>query len=286
MSVALPDRRAVESASWHGRIELAFSRAGERTILERRRVQMPLAVQRPFYPEGPSVCHALLLHPPGGMVGGDRLDIVLDVGERAAALVSTPAAAKWYRGDAPATQAALHRVAGDAYLEWLPQETIVFNGANVRQGTRVELAPESAWLGWEITRFGRTARGESFDGGTWRMDTEVWRGSTPLWIDRQRLDGGSRLLRSRYGLAGAPVVGTLAWVGKAAPPELVEAARGEWDGDACAGETGVTRLEQGLLCRYRGPSSADARGWFAAVWNLVRGYDGRGDASISRIWMT
>jgi urease accessory protein len=286
MSVALPDRRAVVSASWHGRIELAFSRAGERTILERRRVQMPLAVQRPFYPEVPSVCHALLLHPPGGMVGSDRLDIVFDVGERAAALVSTPAAAKWYRGDAPATLTALHRLAGGARLEWLPQETIVFNGANVRQRTRVELAPESAWCGWEITRFGRTARGESFDSGSWHMDTEVWRGRTPLWIDRQRLDGGSRLLRSRYGLAGEPVVGTLVWVGKAVSPELVEAARGEWDAGARAGETGVTRLEEGLLCRYRGPSSADARAWFAAVWNLVREFDRRGVAVAPRIWAT
>lgn len=280
------DRRAADPAAWHGRIDLAFSRANERTVVERRRVQMPLAVQRPFYPEGPRVCHALVLHPPGGMVGGDRLDITLEMSEHAEACVGTPAAGKWYRGGAAATQTVLHRLGAGARLEWLPQETIVFDGARVRQEARVELAPESAWLGWDITRFGRTARGEVFESGSWRMHTEVWRGRAPLWIDRQRLDGGSRLLRSGYGLAGAPVIGTFAWVGKAATPALVDAARAAWEAGDHIGESGVTRLAEGLLCRYRGSSSADARAWFAAVWNLVRAYDGRGVASTPRIWTT
>jgi urease accessory protein len=274
----------MEPAVWHGQLELAFSREGERTAFERRRVMMPLAVQRPFYPEGPSVCHALLLHPPGGMVGGDRLTVALDVHETAAAVVSTPAAAKWYRGLAPAVQAARHRLASGARLEYLPQESIVFDGADVHQRTRVELGLDSVWLGWEVTRFGRTARGEIFGRGRWRMDTEVWRGKALLWVDRQRLDGGSRVLHSHYGLDGAAVVGTLAWIGKPVAPEVIDAARAAWDTGTHAGEFGVTRLEQGMLCRYRGPSSADARAWFMAVWNLLREFDGRRSTAPLRIW--
>lgn len=274
----------MEPAAWHGQLELAFSREDERTAFERRRVKMPLAVQRPFYPEGPSVCHALLLHPPGGMVGGDRLDVALDVHEGAAAVVSTPAAAKWYRGLAPAVQTARHRLASGARLEYLPQESIVFDGADVHQRMHVELGSDSVWLGWEITRFGRTARGEIFGRGRWRMDTEVWCGNALLWVDRQRLDGGSRVLHSHYGLAGAAVVGTLAWIGKPVAPEVIDAARAAWDAGTHAGESGVTRLEQGLLCRYRGPSSADARYWFTAVWNLMREFDGRGSTAPLRIW--
>lgn len=271
---------------WHGVLDLAFSRDAERTLMERRRVCMPLAVQRPFYPEGPSVCHALALHPPGGMVGGDRLDIVLELREHAEALVSTPAAAKWYRGVARATQAVNQRVDRGARLEWLPQETIVFDGAEVEQTLRVDLGQEACWLGWEITRFGRSARGESFSHGTWRTTTEVWRGGVPLWIDRQRLAGGSRLLTSAYGLAGAPVIGTLAWLGKGVTPELVAAARTRWEIIGADGEVGTTRLAEGLLCRYRGPSSAAARAWFIAVWDLLREHDGGRAACPPRIWFT
>lgn len=272
--------------AWHGQLDLAFTCEGTRTVLERRRVRMPLALQRPFYPEGPSVCHALLLHPPGGMVGGDRLDIDLALNEGARALASTPSAAKWYRGLAPARQSVTQRLAGNSRFEWLPQETIVYAGADVRQTLYVDLAPGALWLGWEITRFGRTARGETFDSGSWRMATEVRRDGVPLWIDRQRLDGGSRMLSSAYGLAGAPVAATLAFVGSAVARELVEAARAHWSAGRYAGDAGVTRLQEGLLCRYRGPSSGDARAWFTEVWNLLRDNDGRPRACVPRIWAT
>jgi urease accessory protein len=275
-----------KSAPWHGELDLVFRRENETTFVERRRVCMPLALQRPFYPEGGSVCHVLVLHPPGGMVGGDRLDIAIDVQQRAEALISTPAAAKWYRGLARATQSVTHHVSEDGRLEWLPQETIVFDGADVEQTLRVELAPAATWLGWEITRFGRSARGETFRHGTWRMTAEVWRDGAPLWIDRQRLDGGSRVLDSAYGLAGAPVVGTLAWVGKSVTPALVDAARARWDTAGLDGEAGATRLTEGLLCRYRGPSSAAARAWFTEVWKLLRAYDNRGEVVAPRIWNT
>ena len=247
---------------------------------------MPLALQRPFYPEGNSVCHVLVLHPPGGMVGGDRLDIAIDVRPRAQALISTPAAAKWYRGLTRATQAMKHHVSDGGRLEWLPQETIVFDGADVEQSLRVELAPTATWLGWEVTRFGRSARGETFRCGAWRMTTEVWRDGAPLWIDRQRLDGGARVLASAYGLAGAPVVGALAWIGKSVTPDLIDAARACWDVAGLEGEAGATRLTEGLLCRYRGPSSAAARAWFTEIWKLVRAYDNRGEVVAPRIWKT
>jgi urease accessory protein len=267
-------------------LDVAFRRAGAQTVLERHRICMPLALQRPFYPEGTGVCHVLLLHPPGGMVGGDRLDISIDVADGAEALISTPSAAKWYRGHTRASQFVTHRLAAGAKFEWLPQETIVFDGADVEQRLRVDLAPGATWFGWDITRFGRSARGETFRHGHWRMNLEVWRDDVPLWIDRQRLDGGATILQSAYGLGNAPVVGTLAWIGKAVTPDAVESARELWNRAAFAGDAGVTRLELGLLCRYRGPSSADARAWFSEVWKLLRARDGRGKAVAPRIWNT
>jgi urease accessory protein len=286
MSAVASEQRNVHRDSWHGRLDVGFSRAAERTVLERRCVQMPLAIQRPFYPEGPSVCHVLMLHPPGGMVGGDRLNIAFELDAGANALASTPSAAKWYRGLRPAYQIARHRLASNARFEWLPQETIVFNGADVHQQLRVELAAGAGWLGWEVTRFGRSARGETFDRGAWRMDSEVWRDGVPLWIDRQRLDGGSRLLTSSYGLGGAPVIGTMAWVGAPVATEVVDASRARWETQHLEGEAGVTRLQHGMLCRYRGRSSSAARAWFTAVWRLLREFDGRTAAAVPRIWRT
>ena len=177
-------------------------------------------------------------------------------------------------------------MASAAHFEWLPQETIIFSGADVRQRLRVELAAEASWLGWEVTRFGRSARDETFDDGAWRMNTEVWREGSPLWIDRQHLAGGSRMLNSAYGRGGAPVIATLAWIGTAVGPEIVDAARELWHSAKLDGEAGVTRLQHGMLCRYRGSSSAAARAWFIAVWDKVRSQYRGSAACAPRIWRT
>lgn len=277
---------AKKAATWHGRLELGFARVADCTELVKRSVCMPLALQRPFYPEGPQVCHILLLHPPGGLVGGDRLEIHLDLQLASEVLVTTPSAGKWYRSEHEAQQVTQIQLAAGAHLEWLPQESIVFDHAHVRQQLHVELAPGATWLGWDITRFGRSASGEQFRHGQWRSQIEVWRAGEPLWIDRQQLTGGSRLLDSAYGLAGQPVIGTLAWVGQALTPLLVERARELWTTLAAEGEAGVTRLPQGLLCRYRGPSSSVARQWFMSVWDLLRREQRGRAAQPPRIWNT
>jgi urease accessory protein len=177
------------------------------------------------------------------------------------------------------------QVDADACLEWLPQETIVFNGAIYRQDLRVELAPGASWLGWEITRFGRTARGERFLQGEWRSHTEIWQQGLPLWIDRQWLPGGEEIINSPHGLAGQPIVGSLAWVGVAVEPAVVEKARSLWTAVERQGEAGVTRLQAGLLCRYRGSSTAEVRSWFIDVWHLLRLSFLARPKCIPRVWL-
>ncbi|MCP9438288.1 MAG: urease accessory protein UreD [Nitrospira sp.] len=277
---------AASAAGWHGRLTLAFERRGTRTALAHSQAQMPLALQRAFYPEGEEVCHVLMLHPPGGMVGGDRLDITVTLGAQARALVTTPSAAKWYRATRTAAQQVTLRVAAGAQLEWLPLETIVFDGAIASQHLQAELEPGARLAVWDVVRFGRSAHGERFTRGRWRSAMEITRAGRPLWIDRQQLAGGSPLMRSAYGLADQPVAGTFAWLGDAAPDALIEAARGAWRDGAYPGEAGVTRLAEGLLCRYRGPSSAAARAWFTQIWDLLRRHAWTAPAMIPRIWST
>ena len=266
------DNAPLSISPWHGSVNLIYAQSHGKTQLISSQVKAPLKVQRPFYPEGPRVCHSVILHTAGGVVGGDRLSIGCQIEPHAQALITTAAAGKIYRSNGLKSHQSIQvQAAEDGYLEWLPQETIVFNGAIYQQDMRVELAPGAKWLGWEITRFGRSARGERFLQGEWRSHTEVWQQGRPLWVDRQWLPGGEEILNSPHGLAGKPVVASLSWVGQAVSPDIVEKARMLWDRqNTTTGEAGVTRSIAGLLCRYRGFSTTEVKNWFMDVWQLLR----------------
>ncbi|MEQ8383618.1 MAG: urease accessory protein UreD [Coleofasciculus sp. A1-SPW-01] len=272
---------------WQGSLELVYANDQGKTRLVRDRITSPLKVQRPFYPEGQGVCHTVALHTAGGIVGGDRLSQTIHLQENAQALITTAAASKIYRSNGQRANQRIHiHVEAGACLEWLPQETIVFNGADYQQQMTVELAPGASWLAWEITRFGRTARKERFLQGDWRSHTEIWQQGHPLWIDRQWLPGGEAVLDSPHGLAGEPIVGTLIWMGPPVSSEIIDNARSLWTADQRQGEAGVTQTQaQGLLCRYRGSSTTEVRNWFTQVWQCLRlTYLGR-NVSQPRVWL-
>ncbi|MBE8966411.1 urease accessory protein UreD [Nostocales cyanobacterium LEGE 12452] len=266
---------------WHGKLNLVYADRQGKTQLIYNHQQAPLKVQRPFYPEG-EICHSVILHTAGGVVGGDRLSSNIHLQPQAQALITTAAASKIYRSNGlQARQNIEMQVDAGACLEWLPQETILFNDAIYRQDLRVELATGASWLGWEITRFGRSARGEKFLQGEWRSHTEIWQEGIPLWIDRQWLRGSEETFHSPHSLGGKPIVGSLVWVGGAVSGEIVEKTRNLWDGK---GEAGVSRLQHGLLCRYRGASTSEARNWFIDVWQMLRvSFLNRGNC-IPRVW--
>lgn len=264
-------QESIPSTSWHGKLELEFARTDDTTQLIHNQGVAPLKVQRSFYPEGKEVCHSVILHTAGGIVGGDRLSTTTRLQPQANALITTAAAGKVYRSNGlEARQAIQIQVGEGACLEWLPQETILFAGADYRQDLHVELAPTGSWLGWEMTRFGRSARGEQFLQGNWRSHTEVWREGVPLWIDRQWLTGNEITLHSPHGLAGYPVVGSFAFVGNTIDAETIAKIRLLWETGNYEGEAGVTRLMAGIICRYRGSSTQEVRHWLKQVWHLLR----------------
>jgi len=267
---------------WHGKLNLVYADFLGTTVLIHNSHQAPLKVQRPFYPEGQKVCHSVILHTAGGVVGGDRMTLNFHLQPNTQALITTAAASKIYRSNGTQAKQSINiQVDAGACLEWFPQETIVFNGAIYRQDLRVELATKASYLGWEITRFGRSARGEKFVQGEWRNHTEIWQQGKPLWIDRQWLPGSEEVFHSPHGLAGQPITGSLVWVGSSVSAEIVEKARSRWNG---GGEVGVTRLENGFLCRYRGCSTSEVRNWFIDVWQLLRmSFLNRGNC-IPRVW--
>jgi urease accessory protein len=266
---------------------LIYARYAQGTQVVHSFAQAPFKVQRPFYPEGDDVCHSVILHTAGGIVGGDRLSMHLQLEPNAQALVTTAAATKVYRTNGQDAQQIVHiQIAKDACLEWFPQETIVFAGAEAGQQFNIELAPEALWMGWDVTRLGRSARGELFLQGNWRSQTEVWQQGRLLWVDPQWIPGDPAIWHSPHGLANRPVVGSFAMLGRTVEPDVVTAVRSRWQNQNSTAEIGVTRLMSGILCRYRGTSTLEAKQWFTAVWQLLRQlYSGR-PICVPRVWPT
>ena len=274
---------------WHGRLNLVYANRDGSTQIIHNQMQAPLKVQRPFYPEGKEICHSVILHTAGGVVGGDRLSSNFHLQPNAKALITSAAASKIYRSSRLESQQNIDiKLEPGANLEWLPQETIVFDGAIYQQNLRVQLAPKASILLWEITRFGRTARGEKFLSGKWRSHTEIWQQNRPLWIDRQLLIGGDKMLESPHGLAGKPVVATLTLVGEPITTELLEKVRAlpsEATINPGNSTIGVTRIPNGLVCRYCGISTAAARDWFVGIWDLLRLSLSERPCCLPRVWV-
>ena len=273
---------------WSAALELAFAADGGATRLARRAHRGPFVVQRPFFPEGRDVCHVYLLHPPGGLVGGDELRLDLRVGPAAHTLVTTPAAGKAYRTTGPvARQSHALIVEAGGTLEWLPQETIVYAGASVEIETHVDLAQGARFFGAETLCFGLPARGEPFARGSCRQMFDLRRAGAPILIERGRFEGGAPVQQAVWGLGGATVL-TLIVAAPAPEAAIVEGLR------ALAAETpggdraAVTVLGEGtaLVVRHLGGGAERARAFAQAIWQSVRpALLGRA-ATAPRIWAT
>jgi urease accessory protein len=275
----------VEIHSWRAELSLAFERRGGRTVLAQRRHEGPLVGQKPLYPEGDAVCHAILVHPPGGIAGGDELVFRTHGGAGTHVLLTTPAATKWYRSlGAWAKQCTRIEAGSSACVEWLPQESIVFNAARASISLDVDLAADAVFIGWDILCFGRTGAGESFSQGECRLHSCIRRERRPVWFERGVLRAGDRLCTSPAGLHGRSVCGTLVAAAPGIDRALLAACRGERVG--ASDVAAVTQTPDVLVVRYLGHSSAAAREYFQRIWRLVRPALAARPAQTPRIWNT
>jgi len=277
---------------WAAALALGFEARNEGgaapiTRLVRRRHVGPLRVQRPFYPEGKTgCCHVYLLHPPGGLVSGDELRIEAEVGEGSHALLTTPAAAKLYKADSHGVAWGQHtrlQVAKGATLEYLPQETIAFDGSRGEQTTTVELASGAKTLGWEVLALGRPASDLPFATGALEQRFHLSLDGKPLWIERQLLDPKHPRFTGAWGQGGATVQATLWAVGLDDEAGAIEALREELpDHNRWA----VTRRQGVLLLRYLGADRNEAWALCEQAWHLLRPRLIGLKAHTPRIWLT
>ncbi|MDG0854538.1 urease accessory protein UreD [Roseateles puraquae] len=276
-----------DAVRWPARLALSATRDGEATRVHARH-DGPLRLLKTLYPEGRGVAHAVLVHPPGGLVGGDRLDIDIDVQPGAHLLVTTPAATRFYRSTAgAATQAVQARVATGARLEWLPQETLAYPACDARNEVRLTLAEGASLFATEVLGLGLPAAGEPFDRGRLLQHLEV----TGQWLDRGWLDAADRaLLDGPCGLAGHGVLGTLVYAQTEAlsmAPLLLDEARELLD---AVPRSGVTHLQSPggalLLARVVGDDVESVTLALRRVRALWRDRLWQLSAADPRIWAT
>ena len=269
-------------------LRLAFARDAATTRLVRREHVGPLLVQKPLYPEGSECCHAVIVHPPGGVLGGDQLTIQARVADGAQALLSTPGAAKWYRANGRiASQHLDIDIGTGAAMEWLPQETIFFNQADVVLDSRIALQGDARYLGCEILCFGRTASGERFDQGRVRQNLVIRVDGKPVWLEQGSLLGGSPAMHSALGLAGHTVCASLICVGGPLGAAAIHSVREACTATAAGtGKFGATQMKSVLVVRYLGDSSEIARHVMLAAWQVLRPLLLNREARELRIWNT
>jgi urease accessory protein len=271
-------------SGWRAQLDLGYRRRGERTVLTTRIHEGPLVVQKSLYPEGDAVCQNIIVHPPGGIVGGDTLAVNVDAGPCTHVQLTTPGAAKCYRsGGAFARQRIRLRAARGAVLEWLPQETILFDASKIELELSIELVDDARFLGWDVVCLGRTAAGERFDRGALRQRLTLTRDGIPVFVERAVLNGGAPLLTSPVGLHGNPVFGTFLAAAPAVTQAMLESCR---QVSLIAGEGAVTRLPGVVIARYRGASAAAARHYFVELWQKLRPALALPAAVPPRIWAT
>lgn len=286
---------SAETLGWRAELDLTAVRRGTQTVLKRSRHVGPLRVQRPFT-EANGACQVYVLHPPGGVVGGDSLEVRVHATERATVLLTTPGAGKFYRSNGQWAQQTQHLVVdAGASLEWLPQESIIFDGALAASRSRIELAGDARLVWWEVTCLGRPACNEVFTYGTFSQKLEIFHEGRPVLLEHAKCAGGGAALQAAWGYQGCPVFGTL--VVHPVQGAAVEALRGLLDAQLLAAEDRValtllpTSSADGaapstLVCRYLGHSAVRAKHVFTRLWEYLRPSVVGVAAELPRVWHT
>jgi urease accessory protein len=282
--------KAAVQAGWVASLDLRLDSVDAITRIVRRRHVGPLLVQRAFYPESVAAaalfdrpCHVYLVHPPGGVASGDdlRLDVEVTVG--AHALLTTPAAGKFYRrGSAGASRLIQSLNVDRAALEWLPQENIFYPNAATQLSTHVRLRGKSRFIGWEIACFGLPASGGTLESGSIRQNFELWLDGRPLYLDRVTVQAAS--LAARWGLAGDSTLGT--WVGFPADRQDLEAARAIIEMTCRDSTAACTLVDGALVCRGVSSRADRLKQVFVELWSGLRPRLVGREAVPPRVWAT
>ena len=279
--------------TWNASLQLNYSlreSSGSSKTVAHFNHTGPLRILQSLYPEGSSICHNVLVHPPGGLVGGDMLDININVEPGAHALVTTPGATRFYRSDGEhALQHSCITLEPNARMEWLPLEAICYSGCLAENRLTLQLAPGAELLGWDVTAFGLPAAGKPFDAGYFCQHIEV----PGVWLERAQIKAlDTLLMNSPLGLAGHRCMGTLFFVAgsklaRNRRQEALDKARDVMaDHPLCATAGATSPDGQVVVVRVLAPVVEPAMALLKQVWLTWRGHFWQQTACSPRIWFT
>lgn len=278
---------AAAPQGWQARLDLEYGLRGAKTRLTHKRQSGPLALQRSFYPEG-NTCHNYLLHPPGGVVGGDSLEINVSTGPGAHSLLTTPGATKFYRCEPQQVAHQVQRisVADGGVMEWLPQPNIFFSGANASLSTHIDVAADARFIGWEMHCFGRPASHEPFASGFVRSKTQVCVAGDLRLIEQFNTRDDDALLAAT-GLRGLAMQGSFI----AAPcnddhRKILEQILHSQLGEQYPYPCGLTLVDEVLIVRALGQQAEPMLALFTRLWTELRGEWLHKAPCSPRIWAT
>lgn len=273
---------------WQASLSLRFADRRNATRLVHNEHKGPLRVLKPFYPEG-EVCHTYLIHPPGGLVLGDELNIQVECQAGSHTLITTPSAGKVYNTDNAIEQQKQHvtlTVDGSSTLEWLPQETLIFNGANTVLQTDIQLEGDAKLAFWDIVCLGRPANQLPFDNGQCLQAISVNRNQQPMLIERNMIQGGGALQNQRWGLNQKNSFGTCLFTVNSERTEREAWQQTLDDQFGPEHEWGITQKGELLIIRYIGNSASICRQGFQQLWESIRPLLCQKPAVAPRIWAT
>jgi urease accessory protein len=192
--------------AWHAQLNIDYRLESNRTVA-RHIHSGPLRILQSLYPEGDAVCHNVLVHPPGGLVGGDTLDLSIHCQAGSHALITTPGATRFYRSEGPLAQQRTHiYMEPGSRLEWLPLEALCYSGCQAENRLTMQLAPGAELMGWDVTALGLPHAQQPFETGSYCQHLEV----PGIWLERGVIDGSDqRLLNSAVGLSGMRCLASL-----------------------------------------------------------------------------
>lgn len=273
--------------TWNATLALDYTHQAGKTLAHFRH-SGPLRILQSLYPEGDAICHNVIVHPPGGLVGGDTLDLAFSAAPGTHGLITTPGATRFYRSAGePALQRTRLDLQAGARMEWLPLEAICYNGCLAENRLTMTLAPGAELIGWDVTALGLPAASLPFESGSFRQHIEV----PGVWLERARMDAADTLLmNSPLGMAGNRCLASLFFVAGSKLERhrrqlALDCARDVMQAHPLAAYAGATSPDgQVVVIRVLSPVVEPAMALLKQVWQAWRTQLWQLAPSTPRIW--